>query len=100
MEEEGQAIEAFWPHQAPAALPSASSSSSSRYERLGKIGEGAFGEVAAGLDRLTGRAVAIKSVRLGGDFEKGAAHVFRFFLSGSMDCQTDSRLDPPTHINQ
>ena len=44
-----------------------------RYERLGKIGEGGFGEVAAGLDRLTGRVVAIKSVQLGNNFEKGGS---------------------------
>ncbi len=77
-------MEGFWPPQDDAVdhqtkkprppSPSSSSSSSSsrrRYERLGKIGEGAFGEVAAALDRLTGRAVAIKSVRLGHNFEQG-----------------------------
>lgn len=89
MGEPGQTtIEAFWPrHQDP---------SSSRYERLGKIGEGAFGEVAAGLDRLTGRVVAIKSVRLGNDFEKGA-YACLFLSSLLISCCPSvrlSQLDP------
>lgn len=77
--------EAFWPHtdNEPDALchtkskkkPAAAASSyADRYERLGKIGEGAFGEVAGALDRLTGRVVAVKSVRLGNDPEKGGCH--------------------------
>jgi len=55
--------EIFWP-------PSSSSSSSTktrqrpRFEQLGKIGEGAFGDVYVGRDHLTGKLVAIKEVRL------------------------------------
>jgi hypothetical protein len=69
MEEE----EAFWPHDDHDDSNDATAidAKRQRYERLGKVGEGAFGEVAAGWDRLTARAVAIKSVRLGNDFEKG-----------------------------
>lgn len=75
--------EAFWPHadndtDAPLRMknkkPAASTSYADRYERLGKIGEGAFGEVAGALDRLTGRVVAVKTVRLGNDLKNGTCH--------------------------
>jgi cell cycle related kinase len=52
-------------------LPPSSSSSKSRrrhapprFEQLGKIGEGAFGDVYVGTDHLTCKLVAIKEVRL------------------------------------
>lgn len=35
-----------------------------RYQTVGKIGEGSFGQVFRGVDRATGAAVAIKKVRL------------------------------------
>ncbi len=57
-------VELLWP---PFSSPSSSSSSSAappRFHQLGKVGEGAFGDVYVGVDTLAGTLVALKDIRL------------------------------------
>lgn len=55
--------ETFWPPPLSSSK-SRRCNASPRFEQLGKIGEGAFGDVYAGTDHLSDKLVAIKEVRL------------------------------------
>lgn len=48
-----------------------------RYKLVGLLGRGAFGVVAAGLDRRTGNSVAIKRIYPIADNVSGARHILR-----------------------